>query len=150
MAETTVEKQVRLVLEEQCAAMFMAALAPARHKYGWNVSLFCFDCGDKGNVAYKTSLTLPTLIETLDRLVRGPWATGGQRFVNARRVISVIDLAGLADDLKAVCPAGVAFALMVGAGDDVMYIATAERDGVVEVFGKLVAAWRDDERRGQN
>lgn len=153
MSETVLQTQVRLVLEQQCADMFMKVLAPAHRKFGWNSSLFCFDQGDQGNVAYKSSLPLPALIDTVDRLGRGPWATGGQRFVNARRVISMMELAGLADDLKTVCPAGVAFALLVGGGDDVMYIASCEREGVAEIFGKLVEAWKADiasERRAQN
>ena len=53
MAETLTQKQVRLILERQCRAM--AEQIDAGLPAGVGFTLFLFDFGPKGNVAYVSS-----------------------------------------------------------------------------------------------
>ena len=63
MAETFVQRQVRLVLEQQCraAADSLKAQLPA----GTGFALFIFDFGATGNVAYVSNGTRETVMDLL-------------------------------------------------------------------------------------
>ena len=68
MAETTTEKQVRLVLERKCReiANGLAAQCPA----GVGFALFLFDFGDGGNLAYVSNGSRETMIQAVEEWLR--------------------------------------------------------------------------------
>lgn len=71
--ESTVEKQVRLVLEEQCAAAGreLAAACPA----GVGFALLMFDFGEGGNIAYFSNGRREDMIRALEELL-AKWKAG--------------------------------------------------------------------------
>ncbi len=145
MTETVVAKQVRLVLEQQCAQIFMRVLAHEHRERGYDCTLFMFDYGDgaEGNVAFKTSLSRDAFLDTIDRLLASGWARGEMRFVEpGEKVMGAERLVYLHHALKALCPAGVGYALLVGSGDAVQYISTGHRPGVAEMLRIVVSRRR--------
>lgn len=138
--ETLVEKQVRLVLEQQCSAVFDRVLLP-EHRLGFEVTLVVAEYGLRGNVAFKTSLHVEALLGTLSALLRA-WERGGPREITADdargvRLMSRLDLERLQLALRDASPAGVGFSLLVGRGRAVQYVSSMDRAGATDLLGGL-------------
>lgn len=67
MNESIIEKQVRLLLEKQCADIGreIGALLPA----GVGFSLIVFDFGEGGNLAYVSNANRSDMIRSLEELL---------------------------------------------------------------------------------
>lgn len=65
--ETLLEKQIRLVLETQCAEMgrMIGAACPA----GVGFAFLMFDFGKNGNIAYVSNADRADMIRSLERLI---------------------------------------------------------------------------------
>jgi hypothetical protein len=144
MTETFVETQVRLVLERQCGDAFMEVLAPMCRE-GADMTLIMCDYGDKGNVAFKTSLSRLDLVRTAEALIER-WRTG---------IVPLcppdIELPDpetfmlLGDELKKRTPAGVGFAVIMGRGALTLYVATIAREDVIALLeNEALPHWRAD------
>lgn len=81
MAETRVQQQVRLVLEQQCREL--ATLLKERVPAGVGFALFIFDYGEKGNLAYVATAQRDdmrrAILEWLERTEESPPAQGDRR-----------------------------------------------------------------------
>lgn len=151
MTESIAERQVRLVLEQQCSKLFrvlMSALPPDAA-----ATLMMVDYGEPArfkNTAYITALTKPELVEAAEALVLR-WKTGAPResLLHDRTTHGWVPdgpmLEALARLIKGVVPAGVGFALMFGKGGATQYIATLDRRGVAQLLeNELLPAWRSE------
>jgi hypothetical protein len=147
--ETFVERQVRNILEGQCAKLFRATMSALPKDAA--ATLLLVDYGEKGapfsNTAYITSLPLAELIVAVEALVLR-WRSGSTESVPHDReqhgwVPDAAELVGIGRAVKEVVPAGVGFALLFGRGGDSQYLATIERAGMIELFeNELLPTWR--------
>lgn len=148
MTESLAEKQVRLVLEQQCSKLFrllMSALPPDAA-----ATLFFVDYGEPGpfkNSAYITALPKPDLIATVEALVQR-WKCGSTGAVLHDRgahgwVPDATMLEALFRLMKEYVPAGVGFALLFGKGACTQYISSCDRAGMATILeDELLPAWR--------
>lgn len=147
MSETMVQKQVRLVLEQQCASAFTKFVAPLARR-GYELTLLAFDFGDDqpGNVAFKTSLQRPPLIATVKALLER-WQTGdAPDYDRSVQLLSPDGLKALGALIKEELPAGVGYAIINGRGATTIYIANGDRESMTEMLAReLVPQW---EREG--
>jgi len=74
VSESHVEKQVRLVLEKQCADVgrIIADALPA----GVGFAFLAFDFGARGNIAYFSNANREDMIRALEELL-ARWKAGG-------------------------------------------------------------------------
>lgn len=145
-AESFINKQLRLLLEQQTAAAFMSLVTgPLRGK---QFTLLGYDFGPEGNVAYKTTCD----VVTLSRLVRGllsRWGSGTTQIHSTGdrdEVVSPGVLRAVHDKLTAELPAGVGYSLLVGSKFCTGYLSNADRSGVIEMLEKLALAWEEEAR----
>jgi hypothetical protein len=146
VAEAFVNKQLRLLLEQQTAEAFVGLVrGPLR---GTEFTLIGFDFGPEGNVAYKTTLD----VRQLAPMVRGlldRWASGTTRVGSTGDRAEVVDpdvLLQVNDKLQRELPAGVGFSLLIGSLFCTGYLSNVERVGVIECLGKLATVWEEEAR----
>lgn len=147
-AETFVEKQVRLVLEQQCAGVFMKLVA--RELRGYDFTLVAFDYGG-GNVAFKTTLERSTLVETIKAMLER-WRTGRlpERPGSVSPLLGPTELGHLNAIISGLLPAGTGFALVVGKGDWTVYIASTGRADATALFKDLLPRFEAEARAGSS
>jgi hypothetical protein len=141
VAESLPEKQVRLLLEEQCSRAFGRLLVDYRPSC--EITLIAFDFGGGpgvpySNVAYKSTLPLRAIIRTLeDRLER--WAQPNPpRLLHDPKLHGWLPDAGelerMAAALRSLFGQGVGFSLFCGQGQRVQYVSSGEREGVAAML----------------
>lgn len=138
--ESIVNKQMRLLLEQQTAAAFMDLVHGPL--LGLPFSLLGYDFGPEGNVAYKTTLSRPEFVRLLRGLLNR-WAGGATQLGAVGSREEVIDaelLRSVGDRLRDGLPAGVGFSLLIGSRLCTAYISSAERSGVIELLAKLATS----------
>lgn len=141
-SETIAEKQVRLVLEQQCAEVFGFVLSLLRtFACGADLSFIAFDSPGPGNTAFKTTLPRPLFLATLDGAVER-WRTGSAVIDSSVVLVGLAELERLGRRAKRLLPEGVGHAIIVGRGTTSVYLATAEREGMAELLTELVASIR--------
>lgn len=141
-AESIVQTQVRLVLEQQCAALF-GLLWPA-FAHLCDLTLLVYDFGDSGNVAFKTSLrTRPELVRICEATLER-WRTGMPGPVEPGAALPDEEILRVAAEIaKREMPAGVGFSLLLGRGTTSVYISNGERSTVAELIrNDLLPQWR--------
>jgi hypothetical protein len=143
MTETFVGTQVRLVLEQQGAAVFQQLYVGPLRSFGFSIIVFDFvSPGGAGNVAFKTSLSLPTLVETAEALVAS-FSGGPRRYAPRGLPAEVLPTLGAA--AQRLLPAGVGYAIIVGDARASAYVSNADRADVAELFrNDLLPEWRLD------
>lgn len=135
-----VEKQVRLLLEQQAAATFTKLYSGSltRHHF----TLIAFDFGDSGNVAFKTSLRPAERVDTFQALI-GSWEGGPVRF--APQGLRPTTLRDLADAAKQEFQAGIGFVMVVGDALESAYVSNAERSDVAKIIrAELLPHWAEE------
>lgn len=148
--ETTTERQVRLLLEQQCADVFLKTLLPL---FGFApVTLIIADYGEPQplhNVAFKTTLGVHELITTAELLVER-WTRPPEKLLlphdyphRDRYALPVLERATQAT--KDALAAGIGHAIIVGRGKATNYISSMDRGGVSEMLREtLLPAWRQE------
>jgi hypothetical protein len=134
-AGDTVELQVRLLLERQCAELGRWLAGQLR---GLPFVLFLVDFGEEGNVAFiATDDACPRAVRSfLDRGVvpeRAPTAASAAELQEAARA--------LATDIGARCPAGVAFAALFynTRPNCILYLSSANREDMRRLLEEWLA-----------
>jgi hypothetical protein len=135
-------KQVRLLLEAQCARALNALVKKFHPKC--DITLIVFDYSETeaelefANVAYKTSLHRASLIELLEqRLLRWADPKPPTFQYDPRRhgwLPTEHELPKFGRFLLDQLPPKVGYCLLFGRGQFVQYLAAAERDGVAKMF----------------
>ena len=154
MDESFAQQQVRLHLEGECARAFMVLRQFKAIEERCPLTLIAFDYGDGAvdpfaHVAFKTSLDRKALIRTVEALLRS-WSRQTPRVVSrqlAERVRLPDTDAVLAcrDLVRSHLRESVGFAILFGVGECVYYVATGDREGVRELFERiLLPAWREE------
>jgi hypothetical protein len=143
VTETLVAKQVRLVLEQQCALAFKA-IWEDRSAREHGLTLLLFDFGFDGdvhrNVAFKTSLFKDELIDSFEKLL-GSW--GGEPVREPVPGVNTADLNDYGKTVEGMLPAGVGFAILVGRRSATAYIASSARDCMIEMLEReLLPTWK--------
>jgi hypothetical protein len=139
--ETTLELQLRLLLETQCGELFDRLYVQPLHMHAFTV--LAFDFGSTGHAAFKSNLSRSELVALFEDLISS--FTGGPprfapRGVNAE-LLRV--LAGLAKDIL---PAGIGYVIVIGDSAASAYVANADRDDVVRMLeNEALPAWRAGE-----
>ena len=140
-SEAFLNKQLRLLLEQQTADAFMRLVHGPL--IGVQFTLVGCDYGPEGNVAYKTTLQRRELVAVtrrlLDRWARGD--TSQQSTSDTSQCVEPALLERIHEQLKRELPAGVGYALLVGSKICGNYMASIDRPGAVELLGKLADAW---------
>lgn len=144
--ESFLNKQLRLLLEQQTAAAFKSLIeGPLR---GTQFTLLGYDFGPEGNVAYKTTLSA----EQRAPVVRGllaRWASGSTKVGACGDRAEVVDppvLRAVHELLVAELPAGVGYSLLIGSKLCTGYLSNAERPGVIKMLDKLATTWEQEAR----
>jgi hypothetical protein len=134
------DDRARLELEAECVKAFNV-LRVAPDLRGHDLTLLFFDYGDKGNVAFKTSLSVGTLADTFETLIRC-WRTGvGRKGVPG---IGEFQLTRLQKALKKT-PEGVGCALLIGRGERTAYIGRCDRADMIRMLeNELIPNWRSE------
>jgi hypothetical protein len=151
--ESAIEREVRLVLEKQCADAFMqlrrGALAAV------DFTLLFFDYGEEGqtgNVAFKTTLSAFEVVEAFT-LLTNSWKSRLPRVgfgpLKGAKIHERATIEAIAESIKR--PEGVGFALLVGRGELTSYIASGARgtgekgEGVhAMIENDLLPRWREN------
>lgn len=145
-AESFVNKQLRLLLEQQTAAAFMSLVnGPLA---GTHFTLLGYDFGPEGNVAYKTTLKA-TELAPMARGLLLRWGSGTTAIGSTGDRAEVVDGHTLRDvqyKLKRELPAGVGYSLLIGSKFCTGYLSNAERHGVIEMLEKLANSWEEEAR----
>jgi hypothetical protein len=145
--ETLVDKQVRLVLEQQCAEVFGFVLSLLRtFATGADLTFLAFDSPGPGNIAFKTTLPRELFLATLDGAVER-WRTGVGVVDPSVVLVGGPELERLGRRAARLLPPGVTFAIFVGRGPTSAYLASAEREGMAELITELVR-WERAGARG--
>lgn len=147
-AESFINKQLRLLLEQQTAAAFMSLLkGPLARRH---FTLLGYDFGPEGNVAYKTTLTA-TELAPMARGLLLRWGSGTTVVGSTGDRAEVVEpdvLQQVHDKLTRELPAGVGYSLMIGSKLCTGYLSNADRTGVVEMLEKLANSWEEEARHG--
>jgi hypothetical protein len=147
--ESFVNKQLRLLLEQQTAAAFMGLVRGPLA--GVEFTLLGCDYGPEGNVAFKTTLDRNELIsvtrQLLDRWARGD--TSQQPTTDRTQCVERTLLERVHEQLKRELPAGVGYALIVGSRIPGNYMASIDRPGAIELLGKLATTWEQEAARAE-
>lgn len=134
-AGNTVELQVRLVLERQCAGL---ARWIRGQLLGLPFVLFLVDIGEAGNLAFSaTDDAYPRAVRNY--LERG---TVGLPVSTAAEGTETQEAArALGSDIAARCPAGVAFAVLFynSRADCILYLSSADREDMRRTFEEWLA-----------
>lgn len=145
-AESFINKQLRLLLEQQTAAAF--ANLEKGPLAGRHFTLLGYDFGPEGNVAYKSTLAA----EQLAPMARGlllRWGSGTTVVGSTGDRAEVVEpevLRAVHDKLTRELPAGVGYSLMIGSKFCTGYLSNAERSGVIEMLEKLTISWEEEAR----
>jgi hypothetical protein len=144
-AETIVDKQVRLVLERQCAEVFGFVLSLLRQiaAPGADLSFLAFDSPGPGDTAYKTTLPMPLFLTTLEGAVER-WRTGVGVLDPSVVLVGATELERLGRRATRLLPAGIGHAIIVGRGPTSVYSSSAEREGMALLLSELVTSIRTD------
>lgn len=144
--ETIVDKQVRLVLERQCAEVFGFVLSLLRQfATGADLTFLAFDSPGPGNTAYKTTLPRELFLATLEGAVER-WRTGVGVVDPSVVLVGGPEIERLGRRAERLLPPGIGFAIFVGRGPTSAYLASAERAGMAELITELVRCERADAR----
>lgn len=144
--ESLVNRQLRLLLEQQTAAAFMSLVDGLLR--GTSFTLLGYDFGPEGNVAFKTTLQAGELAP-MARGLLARWASGSTNIGTTGDRSEVVDptvLRKVHDKLTAELPAGVGYSLLIGSKFCTGYLSNAERHGVIEMLEKLAATWETEAR----
>ncbi len=145
-SEAFLNKQLRLLLEQQTANAFMRLVHGPL--IGVQFTLIGCDYGPEGNVAYKTTLQRRELVSVTRQLL-ARWARGDtsrQATTDATQCVEHAQLERIHEQLKRELPAGVGYALLVGSRYCGGYIASIDRPGAVEMLGNLANTWEGEGR----
>lgn len=145
-AESFINKQLRLLLEQQTAAAFMSLLQGPLA--GRNFTLLGYDFGPEGNVAYKTTLTVHELAPVARGLLLR-WGSGTTAVGSTGDRAEVVEpevLGAVHEKLARELPAGVGYSLMIGSKFCTGYLSNTERSGVIEMLEKLAISWEEEAR----
>lgn len=146
MSESAAEVQVRLTHERECARVFGQMLDAKVLRCPFTLITFGFGGGSFSSVEFKTTLTLPELIETVERLLHD-WRTTPIRVIDAGAAAS-LELPGMDGLIAAkdfVCEqiGSRGFALVCGLGAATQYISNGARPEMVRLFeDDLLPNWR--------
>lgn len=144
--EPFVNKQLRILLEQQTAAAFMSLVDGLLR--GTAFTLLGYDFGPEGNVAFKTTLK-PAELGPMTRGLLARWASGATNIGTTGDRSEVVDptvLRKVHDKLTAELPAGVGYSLLIGSKFCTGYLSNAERHGVIEMLEKLATTWEQEAR----
>ncbi len=140
MTEPLIQKQVRLVMEQQCSETFMELVR--RFALRCDVTLLFFDVTtdptppEHNNVAFKTTLTQAEFADLLEaRLER--WALADPPTVvmaDSRIMPTGEKMLAMCNWLEDCAPAGVGFSLFCGRGEVSQYVANGERSDVATML----------------
>lgn len=145
MAEAFVNRQLRLLLEQQTAAAFMSLLSGPLA--GTEFTLLGYDFGPEGNVAFKTTVRDGLQLAGLMRGLLQRWGSGRATVGSTGDRAEVVDpdvLHAVHAQLTRELPAGVGYSLLIGSKLCTGYLSNAERHGVIEMIGKLASTWEEE------
>ncbi len=130
--------------EEICSEIFRALLGEQLLKARkLDITLFVFDFGDAGHVAFNGSLPLPQARETIKtaiaKLRRASAQENPEVILTTREdepisPLSYDEMIALRERVKGMLPDGLGFACIVGKGEGLTYVSNAERSAVIQML----------------
>jgi hypothetical protein len=144
--ETPAQTQVRLLLEQQTAALFVAVWSLLeRSNARCHCTVLGFDFGGPGpyhNVSFKTTLSMPGLVETAEAMLER-WRTGQPGPPEPGVTLPPPAVLYAARDVAAEAMPGLGFSVLLGRGTTSVYVANAERSTVAAMLrDDLLPVWR--------
>src|SRR6187399_2287277 len=138
-SEPLLEKQLRLLLEQQGAELFgRLYVGPLR---AHDLTVLAFDLGEKGHVAFKTSLLRPGLVEMMEGMIAS-FSGGPPRFAPAGMSHELLRLLGTT--AKELLPAGIGYVIVIGDAARSAYVSNGNRADVCTMIeAELLPNWRE-------
>lgn len=139
--ETFVDKQMRLLVEQQAVDLFGFLHQPPLHRFDFTVLVMDYNNDDAsgGHTAVKSTLSKPAFVATIEALLAS-WSGGPVRF--APPGISTELLRFLAAAAREALSAGFGYALLIGNADSLSYVAKVERASMKALLEELLPTWR--------